>query len=103
MTRQHFHKNQGHVWAAKPSSSPPAAGGGDDRRPPETPREKFRRLVEKRVSKILEGIKRISNLLNKNQYEYSEDDIREIKQVLHDAVDRTFQGGFKLKTAPERG
>ena len=45
-------------------------------------REKFVGLAEARVSKAMHSIRLIGNLANKNNYEYSDEDIRKITSAL---------------------
>ena len=51
-----------------------------------TKREKFRHLAEKRMNMALQAIARISNLSNKQIYEYEEAEVRKIVKALRDAV-----------------
>ena len=51
-----------------------------------TKREKFRYLAEKRTNRALEAIGRISNLSNKQIYEFEEAEVRKIVKALKDAV-----------------
>lgn len=44
----------------------------------ETKRDKFVRLAEARTNKAIDMIRLISNLSNKNNYEYSEEDVQKI-------------------------
>ena len=45
-------------------------------------REKFITLANKRVSKVLKQINLISNLSNTNNYEYTQDEVRQIIKAL---------------------
>jgi hypothetical protein len=51
-----------------------------------TKREKFRYLAEKRTNRALEAIARISNLSNRQIYEFEEAEVRKIIKALKDAV-----------------
>lgn len=44
----------------------------------ETRNEKFRRLAENRMTRVLQNMDLISNLTNKQRYEYSEKEIKEM-------------------------
>lgn len=49
-------------------------------------RDKFLRLVEKRMSNALHDIKLVGNLSNRSAYEYTEKDVRQITKALEEAV-----------------
>lgn len=49
-------------------------------------REKFVRLAEARVNNALRAIRLIGNLSNKNNYQYSEQDVQKILAALNLAV-----------------
>ena len=51
-----------------------------------TKREKFRYLAEKRTNMALQAIARISNLSNKQIYEFDEAEVRKILKALRDAI-----------------
>ena len=51
-----------------------------------TKREKFRYIAEKRTNRALEAIARISNLSNRQIYEFEEAQVRKIIRALKDAV-----------------
>jgi hypothetical protein len=57
----------------------------------ESKRKKFARIAELRVNNALSKINLIANIANTKFYEYSEDDVQEIIDVLQDAL-------FELKT-----
>ena len=44
----------------------------------ETRRERFVRIAERRVNRVLEGLDSLANCANSKNYEYSEDDVRKI-------------------------
>lgn len=51
-----------------------------------TKREKFRYLAEKRMNRALEAIGRISNLSNRQIYDYQEAEVRKMIKALRDAI-----------------
>lgn len=55
----------------------------------ETKREKFIRLAERRVNVILEQIRKLGNLSNTRNYEYSEDEVKRIFLEINRALRRT--------------
>ncbi len=52
----------------------------------ETKRERFIRVAESRTNKILQQIRLIGNLSNKNVYEYSDQDIEKIFAALEEEI-----------------
>jgi len=60
-------------------------------------RERFVDLAEKRVGKALKDIKLISNLSNRSNYDYKQEDVTKIMKALKKALDdcklRFEQGG----------
>ena len=50
-------------------------------------RKKFIDLAEARVNRTVKDIRLIGNLSNKNSYEYSEDDVKEIFRALQKELD----------------
>ena len=48
-------------------------------------REKFINLANKRVNKVLKQINLISNLSNTNNYEYTQDEVKQVIKALEDA------------------
>jgi hypothetical protein len=52
----------------------------------ESKREKFVRLAENRVNRTLNELKLITNLSNKCNYDYSQDDVDKIVKSLKKAV-----------------
>ncbi|WP_255247453.1 hypothetical protein [Paucisalibacillus globulus] len=50
----------------------------------ETRQEKFRRIAETRMTRIFVNMNLIANLSNKNQYEYSEEDVNKLFQAYED-------------------
>ncbi len=61
------------------------------------PRQRFVELAEKRTTKALKDIKLISNLSNKSNYQYKDEEVKKIIKALRKAVDdcklRFDQGG----------
>ncbi|MGJ4900728.1 hypothetical protein ACQR10_20850 [Bradyrhizobium sp. HKCCYLRH2060] len=53
-----------------------------ERRAGESPNQRFRRLAEKRVVRAIKDIRLISNLSNRNNYDYSQEEIDKIFRVL---------------------
>jgi hypothetical protein len=51
-------------------------------RPGETSHERFRRLAEKRVIRTIKDMRLIGNLGNRNNYEYTSDEVEKIFRVL---------------------
>ena len=49
-------------------------------------RENFVRLAEARVSRALDSIRVIGNLSNRSNYEYDDQDVKEIIKTLQDEV-----------------
>ena len=69
-------------------------------------RERFEKVASKRVQKIIDFIKLLGNCSNKNNYEYTEQDVdlmfkeinRTLKEtkVLYDKNSHNTKGGFKF-------
>jgi hypothetical protein len=55
----------------------------------ETKEEKFRRLADYRVNLILDDLRKIGSLSNRNHYEYSEEQIKAIFDTLEGALQDT--------------
>lgn len=47
---------------------------------------RFRKLANKRVNKALKQISLISNLSNKNNYEYTKDEVKQVVEALEEEV-----------------
>jgi hypothetical protein len=63
-------------------------------------RDRFVRIVESRVNKILSSLDNLGRCSNKRNYEYSENDVRKIFREIDRKVKETklqFQGGAKTK------
>ena len=71
----------------------------------ESKRERFERIAESRTNKIIDMIDLLGNCSNKNNYEYSEDDIRTIFNAIENSlkiskmkfIEKQEKGKFKLK------
>lgn len=48
----------------------------------ETKNEKFKRLAEKRTNAVIEKIRVLANLANRNQYEYSQNEVDEMYRAI---------------------
>jgi hypothetical protein len=59
----------------------------DEPKSDETPRERFVRLAELRVSNSLDAIRKLGLLGNKSQYEYTDEDIAKIDAAISKAKD----------------
>jgi len=60
----------------------------------ETKKEKFKRLAEKRTKKVLNEIRVLSNLSNKNLYEYTPEQLKKIVGAIRNAL-ATAEARFK--------
>ena len=49
-------------------------------------REKFIELAEKRVTRTIKDLRLIGNLANRNNYEYTERDVRQITSTLESEI-----------------
>ena len=52
----------------------------------ETKEQKFHRLASYRTNVILDGLRKLGSLSNRNHYEYSEDEIKRVFDTIEDAV-----------------
>lgn len=52
----------------------------------ETKRERFVRIAEARTNKIISHMQLLGNCANKNNYEYTEDDVKVIIKALEDEI-----------------
>ena len=59
-------------------------------------KQNFKRLAEKRVTNILNAIRLLGNLSNKNNYEYTEQEIDKIFKTIQASLD-TSKAKFKNK------
>ena len=68
-------------------------------------RAKFKEIGERRVSRAIEAIRLVGNLANRSNYDYTEDDVKQLTRALQDALqnvkakfaDNTKKKGFKFK------
>lgn len=63
-------------------------------------RQRFLRIAESRVNKVLSNLDNLAKCSNKTNYEYSEDEVRKIFREIDRKVKETkfqFQGGVKNK------
>ena len=56
-----------------------------------TRRIRFERYATKRVQTILDNLDRLENCSNKNNYEYSESDIKKIFRTIRDKTDEVLK------------
>ena len=52
----------------------------------ETPEERFRRLATKRTNNVLDSLRKLGNLSNRQNYRYSEGDIEKIFTTIYEAI-----------------
>ena len=52
----------------------------------ESKRERFKRIAENRTNKILDMIELLGNCSNKNNYEYTDDDVKSIFAAIDNSV-----------------
>jgi uncharacterized protein YeeX (DUF496 family) len=57
-------------------------------------RERFERLAEKRVTDVVKKVRLIGNLANKNNYEYTDEHVKQIIDTLETEL-RFLKGRFK--------
>lgn len=67
----------------------------------ETKAEKFKRLATYRVTKAVERIKQIGHLSNASQYEFTEEQVQKINNLLTDTLATTMRKFDKKKGADE--
>ena len=63
----------------------------------ETKNDKFKRLATDRVNRAIELIRRVENLSNTNNYDYSDEDTRKIINALEDAI-RQLKSSFRTNS-----
>lgn len=51
--------------------------------------ESFKNLAEKRVNKVLEGLRLISNLSNRNNYSYTDEEVSKIFKTIQESVNES--------------
>ncbi len=52
----------------------------------ESKRERFKRIAENRTNKILDMLELLGNCSNKNNYEYTDDDVKSIFSAIDNSV-----------------
>ncbi len=52
----------------------------------ETKRERFKRIVENRTNKIISMIDLLGNCSNKNNYEYTDEDIKNVFNAIENSL-----------------
>ena len=62
----------------------------------ETKREKFERIVNKRMSMILGRLKRLNRMITSTSYEIEEEDIEKMIDVLDDEIN-SLKSAFELR------
>lgn len=70
----------------------------------ETKRERFKRIVENRTNKIISMIDLLGNCSNKNNYEYTDEDVKNIFNAIESSLkiskmkftEKQEKGKFKL-------
>ena len=63
-------------------------------------RAKFKEIGERRVSRAIEAIRLVGNLANKSNYDYTDDDVKQLTRALQDALQNVkakFSGSAKKK------
>ncbi|MBQ7736424.1 MAG: hypothetical protein IJT62_01150 [Oscillospiraceae bacterium] len=68
----------------------------------ETKRERFVRLAEARTNKILEMMRLLGNCSSKSNYEYSDDDVRQIFTALEKELKNTKNRFMGIEAKEER-
>jgi hypothetical protein len=66
----------------------------------ESKHEKFMRLAKQRGDRVLKDIELLGNLGNRNNYDYSETDVRKLFSALEEEL-RTAKARFKLNKKRE--
>lgn len=68
----------------------------------ETKAEKFVRLKDARLGKVLEGLRILNNITNDKDYDYTEDQAREVVDSLYERIDElTINFGLSLRKTSE--
>jgi hypothetical protein len=65
-----------------------------------TKRERFETVASKRVQNILDGLEVLSKCANKNNYEYSKEDVQKMFKAIKDKVKNT-EAIFNQKSSPK--
>ena len=64
-------------------------------------KERFIRIAERRTNNILEQLRLLGNCSNKNNYSYSEEEVKKILSVI-EAELRVVKSRFNAKTSKEK-
>ena len=54
-------------------------------------RAKFKEIGERRVGRAIEAIRLVGNLANRSNYDYTEDDVKQLTRALQDALQNVVQ------------
>lgn len=68
----------------------------------ENKRERFVRIVENRTNKILDMLRLLANCANRSNYEYDDDDIKQIFAAIDKEVKATKNAFLGIDTKEER-
>ena len=68
----------------------------------ENKRDRFVRIVEARTNKILDMLRLLANCANKSNYEYDEEDIKQIFSAIDKEVKATKNAFLGLESKEER-
>ena len=68
----------------------------------ETKRDRFVRIVENRTNKILDMLRLLANCADKSNYEYDEEDIKQIFAAIDKEVKATKNAFLGIDTKEER-
>lgn len=68
----------------------------------ENKRDRFVRIVEARTNKILDMLRLLANCANKSNYEYNEEDIKQIFAAIDKEVKATKNAFLGLESKEER-
>ncbi len=68
----------------------------------ETKRDRFVRIVENRTNKILDMLRLLANCSNKSNYEYSDDDVKQIFSAIEKEVKTTKNAFLGIESIEER-
>ena len=71
----------------------------------ETKAQKFKRLAEKRTQAILDGIRKLANLANSNNYEYTQEQVEKIFGAIEERLRlarQRFEADRRLRGSNEK-
>ncbi|MBR3185882.1 MAG: hypothetical protein IKF48_07055 [Oscillospiraceae bacterium] len=68
----------------------------------ETKRDRFVRIVENRTNKILDMLRLLANCANKSNYDYDEEDVKQIFAAIEKEVKATKNAFLGIDTKEER-